>query len=228
MPYRVGSSHTSPLRAGVAMAGGAGLAAIAGYVDAVLVAVAGRTVTHVTGSVAGLGAEVTSHAWRAAGATLAVVAAFVLGACVCGLVIHGSSLKLGRRYGLVLLMEGGLLAGAALVADISLLAAASLAAMAAGLQNAMASTYMGLIVRTTHMTGIATDLGFLLGARLRGQKVEPWRFGLFVLLLVGFLAGVMLGAPMALRFGADALWPAAGLVAAAGGGYYLLRSRSAS
>jgi uncharacterized membrane protein YoaK (UPF0700 family) len=210
------------------MAGGAGLAVVAGYVDAVLVAVAGRTVTHVTGSVAALGAELTSQAWKAAGATLAVVAAFVLGACVCGLVIHGRSLRLGRRYGLVLLMEGGLLAAAALAADISLLAAASLAAMAAGLQNAMASTYMGLIVRTTHMTGIATDLGFLLGARLRGQKVEPWRFALFVLLLAGFLVGVVLGAAMAVRFGAGALWPAAGLVAIAGGGYYLWRARSAS
>jgi uncharacterized membrane protein YoaK (UPF0700 family) len=92
----------------------------------------------------------------------------------------------------------------------------------------MASTYMGLIVRTTHMTGIATDLGFLLGARLRGQKVEPWRFALFVLLLAGFLVGVVLGAAMAVRFGAGALWPAAGLVAIAGGGYYLWRARSAS
>ncbi|MEQ9094759.1 MAG: YoaK family protein [Phycisphaerales bacterium] len=228
MPYRVGSSQTSPLRAGVAMAGGAGLAMVAGYVDAVLVAVTGRTVTHVTGSVAALGAEVSSQAWAAAGATLAVVAAFVLGACVCGIVIHGRSLKLGRRYGLVLLVEGGLLAGAALAADASVLLAASLAAMAAGLQNAMASTYMGLIVRTTHLTGIATDLGFLLGARLRGQRVEPWRFGLLVLLLAGFLAGVVLGAPMAAHFGADALWPAAGLVALAGSGYYAWRARSGS
>ncbi len=227
MPYRVGSSQTTPVKAGVAMAGGAGLAAIAGYVDAVLVAVAGRTVTHVTGSVAALGAELSSQAWRAAGATLAVVAAFVLGACISGVVIHGRSLRLGRRYGLVLLVEGCLLAAAALMAGASQLGAASLAAMAAGLQNAMASTYMGLIVRTTHMTGIATDLGFLLGARLRGRRVQPWRFGLLVLLLAGFLAGVMLGAPMAVRFGADALWPAAAMVGAAGGGYYLWRSRSA-
>lgn len=207
------------------MAGGAALAAIAGYVDAVLVAVAGRTVTHVTGSVAGLGAELSSQAWRAAGATLAVVSAFVLGACVCGIVIHGTSLKLGRRYGVAMLLEAGLLAAAAMVANGSLLGAATLAAMAAGLQNAMASTYMGLIVRTTHMTGVATDLGFMLGARLRGQHVEPWRFGLLVLLIAGFLVGVVLGAPMALRFGANALWPAAGLVAAAGGGYYLWRVR---
>lgn len=228
MPYRVGSSQTSPLRAWVAMAGGAVLAAIAGYVDAVFVAVAGRTVTHVTGSVAGLGAELSSQAWAAAGATLAVVAAFVLGACVCGVVIHGRSLRLGRRYGLVLLIEGVLLAAAALSANMNVLGAASLAAMAAGLQNAMASTYMGLIVRTTHMTGIATDLGFLLGARLRGKRVEPWRLGLLVLLLAGFLAGVMLGAPMAVHLGTDALWPAAVLVAAAGGGYYLWRARSAS
>ena len=226
MPYRVGRMQASQLHAGLAMVGGAGLAAVAGYVDAVLVAAAGRTVTHVTGSVAGLGAELSSQAWRAAGATLAVVAAFVFGACLSGLLIHGRSLKLGRRYGMVLLVEGALLAGAALVADVSVLGAASLAAMAAGLQNAMASTYMGLIVRTTHMTGIATDLGFLLGARLRGQKIEPWRFGLLVLLLAGFLAGVMLGAPMAVRFGADALWPPAILVATAGGGYYLWRARA--
>lgn len=225
MPYTIGRSNGAPLRPWLAIAGGAWLASVAGYVDAALVVLAGRTVTHVTGSVAGVGANLAGGAWSAAGATLSVVAAFIFGACVSGLIIHGSQLRLGRRYGVAMLMQSGLLGCAALAGGGSLLAAAALCAMAAGLQNAMASSYMGLIVRTTHLTGVATDLGYLLGARLRGQTVEPWRFVLLILLLAGFLAGVVLGTLAAARFGIAALWAAAGPVGLASFVWRAARSR---
>lgn len=230
MPTSQGRSIGVPLRPSLAMAGGALLAMVAGYVDAVVVARAGRAVTHVTGSVAGMGAELAGGSWRAALAAVSVVAAFVLGACVCGLIIHGPQLRLGRHYGVAMMVQGVLLALAAGVGTLGggrwLLLCAALAAVAAGLQNAMASTYMGLIVRTTHLTGVATDLGYLLGARLRGQTVEPWRFVLLVLLLAGFLAGVTLGAMAAQRLGLAALWAAAGPVGAAGLAYYIWRVRT--
>ena len=69
----------------------------------------------------------------------------------------------------------------------------ALAAGASGVQNAMASTYANLVLRTTHITGVATDLGLLLGRLLRTGRVEIWKLGLSVTLLVGFMGGGLAG-----------------------------------
>lgn len=68
-----------------------------------------------------------------------------------------------------------------------------LASMACGLQNAMVTTYSGSIIRTTHLSGIFTDLGIMLGNRLRGIPLNGRRLLLFVLLIGGFICGGALG-----------------------------------
>ena len=55
-----------------------------------------------------------------------------------------------------------------------------LASAACGLQNALATTYSGAIVRTTHVTGIFTDLGIMLGAIFRGQTLDYRKAKLFL------------------------------------------------
>ena len=57
------------------------------------------------------------------------------------------------------------------------------------MQNALAATYSGAIVRTTHVTGMFTDLGVLIGQLLRGVRTD-WRpLKLYTLLISGFLCG---------------------------------------
>ena len=77
--------------------------------------------------------------------------------------------------------------------------------MACGLQNAMATSYSGAVIRTTHMTGIVTDLGIALGLLARGEPVDRRRMGLYLVLLAGFFAGGILGAAGFARFGYDML-----------------------
>ena len=67
------------------------------------------------------------------------------------------------------------------------------ASMACGLQNAMVSTFSGAIVRTTHVTGIFTDLGIMIGNRFRGLAFDKRKAILFVTLITGFLCGGSLG-----------------------------------
>ncbi|HBC57103.1 MAG TPA: DUF1275 domain-containing protein, partial [Gammaproteobacteria bacterium] len=56
------------------------------------------------------------------------------------------------------------------------------------------STYSGAIVRTTHVSGLFTDLGTMLGARLRGHRLDTRKVLLFVLLISGFILGGCVGA----------------------------------
>lgn len=66
--------------------------------------------------------------------------------------------------------------------------------MACGLQNAMATTYSGAVIRTTHLSGMFTDLGIGLGHALRGLPLQTRRLRLSGLIIAGFLVGAVLGA----------------------------------
>ncbi len=58
----------------------------------------------------------------------------------------------------------------------------------------MASDYLGLILRTTHVTGIVTDLGVMIGRRLRGQHIDGWQTLTLSVILLGFAGGGFAGA----------------------------------
>jgi uncharacterized membrane protein YoaK (UPF0700 family) len=62
----------------------------------------------------------------------------------------------------------------------------------------MASTYSGMVFRTTHVSGMFTDLGIYIGQRLRGLEVDTLRIRVCVLVVVTFTLG---GAAGALLFG---------------------------
>ncbi len=207
----------------IVLLGGLGLAATAGFINSVALLLGTLPVTHLTGTVSHLSLDLgTGHPGDAVFiASLAM--AFVLGAVLSGVIIGASTLRLGRRYGIAVMSEAGLLAVAAIAVSHSLWATALLAAAAAGLQNAMASSYRSMIVRTTHVTGLLTDLGFLAGQRLGGHKIAGWRFALIGGLLVAFVSGGLLGVVAHARIGGDALWIPSGGLALAGSAYFAWR-----
>jgi len=68
-------------------------------------------------------------------------------------------------------------------------AAVGLGGVGCGLQNALATHYRGLVLRTTHVTGLLTDMGTNLGMRLRGHAVPLWKIAIPGLLVLSFLLG---------------------------------------
>ena len=52
----------------------------------------------------------------------------------------------------------------------------------------MVSTYSGATIRTTHVSGMYTDLGTMLGARFRGHASDARKAFLYLLLILGLLA----------------------------------------
>jgi len=165
------------------------LAVIAGIINAVgLLGFQHQSVSHLSGTVTLLGTQLlpfTSQSLH----LLMIIVSFLAGATFSGILIERTALKLGRRYGVALVIEGLLLVAATIALTQGYGGGHYLASAACGLQNAMISTYSGAVVRTTHMTGIVTDLGLMLGARIRGEEWDKRKAWLFSTIFVGFLLG---------------------------------------
>jgi uncharacterized membrane protein YoaK (UPF0700 family) len=153
-----------------------------------------QAVTHLTGTTSMLSAAVADLDWRQILHFLAVLGSFVGGTVVSGILIQDSTLKLGRRYGAGLLLESILLFASVPLLSRHNSSGLYLAACACGLQNAMVSTYSGAVVRTTHVSGMFTDLGISLGHTLRGLPIDTRRLKLCVLVITGFATGGVAGA----------------------------------
>ena len=166
------------------------LAVNAGMINVLgLMTVLHQAISHMTGNVSLLAINLVQGQWESFLYALAIITSYVLGSMYSGLILANSHFRLGRRYGLPL----------SLVAFFILLCWLCLphwpryallwAAVAMGLQNAMISHYQGAIIRTTHLSGVLTDLGLALGYYLRGLSAGRRRVILHLLILFGFLIG---------------------------------------
>ena len=126
-------------------------------------------ITHLTGNTSMLAGAIASLDLARTLHFAAVIGSFVAGTALSGFIIQDSVLQLGQRYGVALFLESILLFIAVPLLGRGNPSGLYAAACACGLQNAMASTYSGTVVRTTHITGMFTDLGIFLGHELPGQ-----------------------------------------------------------
>ncbi|REG86444.1 YoaK family protein [Marinomonas pollencensis] len=170
------------------------LAFIAGFINAIgLISLDHQAISHLSGTVTLLGASLLDAPFKTSANLAGVLVAFLFGASLSGVLLHSSRLKLGRHYGLALTIEGGLILLAIYLFSGGSYYGCYAASAACGLQNALATKYSGAIVRTTHMTGIFTDLGIMLGSALRGEPFDKRKAILFLLIITGFLCGGVSG-----------------------------------
>src|SRR6478735_1476321 len=171
------------------------LAFVAGIINVVgLLGFEHQAVTHLTGTTSMLAAALAAFDVTAALHFAAIIGSFVAGTVLSGFLIQDSTLQLGRRYGIALLLESILLGIAIPLLNRDSFFGIYSAACACGLQNAMVSTYSGAVVRTTHLSGMFTDLGIAIGHALRGLPVDTKRLRLCGLVISGFLCGGIAGA----------------------------------
>lgn len=171
------------------------LAFVAGCINAIgLLGFEHQSVSHVSGTATLLGTSLLNQPAMTSLHLGAVLFAFFIGAGLSGLMLHGATLKLGRHYEAALMLEALLIFLALFLLTKGSFYGHLAASAACGLQNALATTYSGAIIRTTHLTGIFTDLGIMLGGVLRGDDLDRRKLVLFLLIIVGFIAGGSLGA----------------------------------
>jgi uncharacterized membrane protein YoaK (UPF0700 family) len=188
------------------------LALVAGLINAIgLLGFKHQSISHLSGTATLLGTGLVDSAFMDIYYLFFILVSFLIGAAISGYFLRSGALKLGRNYSRLLILEATLLVFAVQFLTGDYLSGHYLASAACGLQNALATTYSGAVVRTTHVTGIFTDLGIMIGAKLRGEGFDNRKAFLFFLIIVGFIIGGTLGAYgfHALRF--NALYIPAGI-----------------
>ena len=170
------------------------MALSAGCINAIgLAGLSHQAISHLSGTATQAGAALSRGDVNSTLHLVLILAAFLLGAGLSGLMLSGRSVKSGRHYDWLLLIEGVLLIFAMLLMHQGSFMGHYLASCACGIQNALATTYSGAVVRTTHVTGVFTDLGLMLGARLRGEAIDQRKANLLLLIISGFIGGGLTG-----------------------------------
>ena len=166
------------------------LAVNAGMINVLgLMTVLHQAISHMTGNVSILAISLVQGNADTLLYALAIIISYVLGSMYSGLILAKSHFRLGRRYGIPLSLVAFFIVLCWLFLPYWPRYALLWAAVAMGLQNAMVSHYQGAIIRTTHLSGVLTDLGLALGYCLRGLSAGWRRVLLHLLILFGFLCG---------------------------------------
>jgi uncharacterized membrane protein YoaK (UPF0700 family) len=204
--------------------GAAVLALSAGLINAVAFSgFSHNAVTHVTGTVTRSAMSLASGDFTAYFLSTGLLMAFGAGAIISGMIIGNEHLRLGRRYGLALLIESGLLLLSYALFVRGIREGELFASAACGLQNAMIATYSGNAIRTTHMTGVVSDLGSIVGNFLARRPVDGRQFLLLSIVFVHFYLGGMIGTTLFRLSTFGAILAPATLTMTTGLAYFLYR-----
>ncbi len=202
--------------------GAAVLALSAGLINAVAFSgFSHNAVTHVTGTVTKSAIAIASGDFTGYFLSTGLIMAFGAGAIISGVVIGNEHLRLGRRYGLALILESGLLLLSYYLFTHNIQEGELFASAACGLQNAMVATYSGNAIRTTHMTGVVSDLGSIVGNFLARRHVDSRQFLLLSIIFVHFYSGAMIGTALFRTFAFGAILAPATLTLVTGIAYFL-------
>lgn len=187
------------------------LAFVAGAINAGGFLAVHQYTSHVTGMVSSMADHLVLGHTQVVLNGLAGVLAFLSGAMVCAMLVNFARRHhLSSEYALPLLLEANLilvfgLLGAQLTRIQGLLVPATVVLLCfiMGLQNAVVTKLSRAVVRTTHMTGIVTDLGIELGKlaywnrdadRRLHVRADRQRLVLLGGLLAAFFVGGVTGA----------------------------------
>lgn len=207
------------------LTGGFVLTFISGMINAVgFLGFWHQGLTHMTGLTSHISIKLTEHQYLDVFYLSQLVFSFIIGAIISGAIIQKSNLKLGRNYGIALLLEALLIYFSIYFLSIESQLGECMVAGACGLQNAMATTYSGSILRTTHLTGIFTDLGLWIGHYLFKIPVEILSLKIYLVLIGGFLSGGIIGANLFTSLQYKALLIPASLLCSSGAIYIYFAS----
>lgn len=189
---------------------------VAGYTNALTILTCGQVTSHLSGSVSEIGVHLAELHGRMAAYYVGLVGMFLCGAFAAGAMTEFARLRRHQSiYVLPMATEGLLLGVFALLVDRQVRGALGgddaklwltfVPSFAMGLQNATITRISGGVIRTTHVTGVVTDLGLalsqiafrLLGLRHRLDDrrayQERWRALLLLSIPGSFALGAGLG-----------------------------------
>ncbi|CAF0711762.1 unnamed protein product [Adineta steineri] len=181
------------------------LAFVAGYVNTICIVSAFRLpLTALTGSTAKMAIVLAQGHFDVAFHFILLIFSFAMGSFISAALIGGSSFRIQRHYGLVLILESIALGIGCLFQDVhvslhaeweALTPSAYLICLGFGLQNGMCTTFSGAVIRTTHVTGTLTDIGLIIGQAIFHKRTRKhlWKLKILVPLYLSFCCGAVVG-----------------------------------
>eukprot|EP01031_Cornospumella_fuschlensis_P031957 gene31957-38640_t len=152
----------------VIMIGATLLAFNAGFVNGSTILLGNYPTAHVSGTVTRAGIDMIEGNFHEAYVFFVLIACFIVGSTISGV-----------------MLKACLTAVYAFETNLYFY----FASMACGLQNSMTTKYSGNIIRTTHMTGTATDIGLAIGKIILGDYTDSWKLLVLVPLLIAYFIG---------------------------------------
>jgi len=180
------------------------MAANAGFVNAFfLESIFATSVSHLTGTTTRAASQFAMGNYDIMFKNIGIVIFFFFGSALNSLIVGDSQMRLVQNYGFAIMLEALLLllpvfipTTTAFEMNLSIY----IVAFACGLQNAMLTIYGTAVVRTTHVTGLITDVGILFGLYIRDLMVHKrvrqegmWKIKIMAPLYMGFFTGGTLG-----------------------------------
>ncbi|MBF9196096.1 DUF1275 domain-containing protein [Microvirga sp. BT290] len=189
---------------------GVALAFVAGAINAGGFLAVGQYTSHMSGILSAMADHTALGLLGSAAIGLAALLPFVMGAACSAMLINwGRRHRLGSRYAMPLMLEAFLLMGFGFLGWLAhpspafVALAVPLLCFIMGLQNATITKVSGARMRTTHVTGIVTDIGIELGKLLYWNRnpdnpdrvlADRAKLRLLTLLLASFFIGGVIGA----------------------------------
>ncbi|MEO6686329.1 MAG: YoaK family protein [Dyadobacter sp.] len=167
--------------------------------------------TNITGHAALLAEGIAQQNWQNAQVVVLWMLLFLAGAFTSGLFLSFFSTNHRYSYAIPIIIEIIILVFSALygykydgtILSQTVFAGSLLFAM--GLQNALVSLVSGSVVRTTHLTGIFTDLGIelaqLVNTRYQDREILYSKIKLKSFIIGSFMSGAIAGAYLFQRIG---------------------------
>jgi uncharacterized membrane protein YoaK (UPF0700 family) len=179
--------------------GGCLLAFGASFLNTGFILSTGTSVSHLTGDIARIGSGLSTigseNGYHVVSVTTATIG-FIFGATISGYVLHHPTLEIRMPYGRILASLGVFLVATHFAYSQYPLLAIAIASAVCGAQNALASRYRGVVLRTTHLTGLFTDFGM----KLRGHTIEGWKLLIPICITFSFLAGAITSSALILHY----------------------------
>jgi len=189
---------------------GMALTLTAGAINAGGFLAVGQYTSHMSGIVSAMADNMALGSLGLVGLGLAAFLPFVLGAACSAMLINwGRRHHLGSRYAMPLMVEAFLLLAFGILGWLAhpstgfVVIAVPLLCFIMGLQNATVTKISGARMRTTHVTGIVTDIGIELGKLIYWNRnphnsdrvlADRDKLRLLILLFASFFVGGVIGA----------------------------------
>jgi uncharacterized membrane protein YoaK (UPF0700 family) len=188
------------------------LPAVAGAINASGFFAVGAYTSHMSGNVARVGDDLATGHLAFALHGLTLILSFMAGAMLCTFLVRYGRRAGGAPYWRPLLLEAIIVfvfatvsVGAGHGAHLGSTQMTALLCCAMGVQNAIVTKLSGARIRTTHMTGVVTDIGIEIARtiddKLHGQPEPHRKLRLHVAVLLSFTVGATLGPLGYLSFG---------------------------